>query len=75
MGKESKKYRSFRMCLNINDKQFKTNKHNYGSTYMNPLVITNQKATVDTQTPKRKAHKHITKENHQITRAETKINK
>ena len=29
---------SFRMCLNLNDYQFKMNRYNYRSTYMNPMV-------------------------------------
>ena len=35
------------MCLNLNDYQFKTSR--YRSTYMNPMVNTNQKPTIDTQ--------------------------
>ena len=59
------------MCLNLNDYQFKT-RHNYRLTYMNPMVTTNQKRTIDTQKLKRKEHKQTTKENHQTTREETK---
>ena len=51
------------MCLNY---QFKTTR--YRSTYMNPMVTTNQKPTTNTQKLKRKEHKHTTKENHQTTR-------
>ena len=40
--------------------------------YMNPMVTTNQKPTIDTQKLKRKEHKHTTKENHQTTREQTK---
>ena len=60
------------MCLNLNDSQFKSSRDNYGSTYMNPILTTNQKPTIDTQTPKRKESKHTTKENHQTTTGETK---
>ena len=42
------------------------------STYMNPMVITNQKPTIDTQKPKRKEVKHTTRKNHQITTGKTK---
>ena len=58
------------MCLNLKDYLFKTNR--YGSTYMNSMVTTNQKTTIDTQKQERKEHKHTTKENHQTTREETK---
>ena len=40
------------MLLNLNDSQFKTSRHSYGSTYMNPMVTTNQKPRVDTQNKK-----------------------
>ena len=60
------------MCLNLNDYQFKTSKYNYGSTYMNPVVTTNQKPTTDTQKTKRKQPKQTTKENCQTTMGETK---
>ena len=32
-----KKSRSFRMCLKLNDNQFKTSRYSYRSTYMNPI--------------------------------------
>ena len=35
------------MCLNLNDCLFKASKHNYGSTYLNHMVTTNQKPTMD----------------------------
>ena len=47
MGEGRKKCRSLRMCLNLNEYQFKTSR--YRSTYMNPMVNTNQKPTIDTQ--------------------------
>ena len=40
------------MCLNLKDYLFKTNR--YGSTYMNSMVTTNQKTTIDTQKQERK---------------------
>ena len=58
------------MCLNLNDYQFKTSRYNYESTYMDPMVTTNQKPTIDTQKTKRKEHRNTTKENHQTTREE-----
>ena len=39
---------------------------------MNFIETTNQKPTIVAQKLKRKEHKHTTKENHQITRGETK---
>ena len=60
------------MCMNLNDYQFKTSRHNYGSTYINPMITTNQKPTIDTQKPKRKEPKDTTKENHQTIREEKK---
>ena len=44
------------MCLNLNDYQFKTNR--YRSTYMNPIVTTNQKFTIDPPKLRRKEQKH-----------------
>ena len=41
MGERRKNVDFFRMCLNLNDYQFKTSR--YTSTYMNPMVITNKK--------------------------------
>ena len=41
------------------------------STYINPMVTTNQKHTKDTQKLE-KNHKHATKENYQTTKEETK---
>ena len=60
------------MCLNLNDYQFKTSRYNYGTTYMSPMVNTNQKPMIDMQKPKRKELKHTTKGNHQTTTRETK---
>ena len=56
-----KKCVSLRMCLNLNDYQFKTIKYNYRLTYINPMVTANEKPTVDTQKSKIKEHKHTTK--------------
>ena len=41
-------------CLNLSDYKFKTSRYNYRSTYMNPMVIPNQKPTIDTQKQERK---------------------
>ena len=60
-GEESKEYRSPRMCLNLYGYQFKISRYNYGLTYMNPMVTTNQKPTIDTQKLDRNEHKHTTK--------------
>ena len=32
----------FRMCLHLNDCQFKTSGYSYRATHMNPVVTTNQ---------------------------------
>ena len=50
------------MYLNLNDYQFKSSRYNYWSSYMNPMVTTNQKLIRDTQKLKRKETKHTTKE-------------
>ena len=60
------------MCLNLNDHKFKSSRYNYGSTYMNTMVTTNEKPTMDTQKTKRKEQKHTSKEIHQTTREKTK---
>ena len=60
-GERTKKYKSFRMCLNLNDYQFKSSRYNYGSSYMNPMATTNKKPMIDTQKTKRKEPKHTTK--------------
>ena len=49
LGEKSKKCKSFRMCLNLNDNQFKTNRYSYRSTYRNLMVTANQKPKMDTQ--------------------------
>ena len=43
------------MCLNLNDYPFKTSRYSYRSTYMNPMVTTNQKH--------KKVHKNQTERN------------
>ena len=37
-----------------------------------PVVTTNQKHTIDAQIPKRREHKHNSKESHQTTKRKTK---
>lgn len=39
----------------------------YRSTYMNPMLTTNQKPTLDTQKLEKRKHKNITGEKHQTT--------
>ena len=68
MGDGSKRCRSFRMCLSLNDYHFKTNR--YRSIYMNPKVTTNQNSTTDTQKLERKEHKNT----HTKKRNESKYN-
>ena len=60
------------MCFILEDHQFKTSRHNYRLIYMNLIVTTNQKPTIDTQKTKRKEPEFDTKENHQTTRKEAK---
>ena len=72
MGEGSKKGRYFTMCLNLNYYQFKRSRFSCTSTYMNPVVTTNQKPTVVTQKWRGKEHKHTTKENHQTKKEEAK---
>ena len=45
---ESKRCRSFRMCLNLKDYLSKS-RNSSKETYMNPMVTTNQKPKIDTQ--------------------------
>ena len=61
--------------FNLNDYQFKISRYSYKSTYMNSIVTTKQKPTIDTQKLERKEPKHNTKENDQTTREETKRRK
>ena len=68
----SKKCVSFRMCLSLSDYQFKTSRYRYRSTYMSPIVTTNQRHIIDTQKLERKEDKHTSNKNHQTTREETK---
>ena len=53
MGKV-KKCRSFKICLKLNDCEFKTSRYSYKATYMNSMVTANQKPIVGIQKPKRK---------------------
>ena len=63
---------SFKMFWSLHEHQLKTSKQCCRSTYINPMTITNQKLTTDTQKLERKKYKSTTKENHQITREEIK---
>ena len=62
---------------NLNDYQFKSSRYNWGSTYMSPMEITNQKCIIDTQKPKRKEVKPTTKKssNHNGKKQKRKMNK
>ena len=59
-------------CLILKDYLFKTSRYNYTSTYINPMITTNQKPSTNTQKLERKEYKLTTKENHQTTKQETK---
>ena len=60
------------MCLNLNDCQFKTSGYSYQSTYMNLMVTTNKKPSIDTPKLGKKEHKHSANENCHATRKKTK---
>lgn len=62
MGERSKKMQIVQNVFEI-DHPFKTRE--YKSTYMNIMLITNQKLVTDTQTLERKENMHITEENNQ----------
>ena len=49
------------MCLILNYYLFKASRYSYGSTYINPMVSTNQKHKIDSQELQRKELKHTTK--------------
>ena len=46
--------RSLRMFLGLNDYKLKTSRYNYRSTYMNHMVTTSQKPTIDITKTKKK---------------------
>ena len=62
MGLQSQRY----------DQVTNIQRYDYGSTYMNSMVTTNQKPTTDRQKTKRKEFKHTAEENHQTTMGKTK---
>ena len=72
MEERTKYCRSFRMYLNSKNYLFKRNRYSFRSTYMNPMVTTNQKTYNRSTKTRRKEYKHTTKENHITTREETK---
>ena len=49
VGRGSEKYRLFAIYLNLNDYQIKTSKYGCMLTYMNCMITTNKKPTIDTQ--------------------------
>ena len=64
MGEEKENIDSFsRMCLSLYDYQSKASRYRKGFIYLKNRVTTNQKHTIDSQKPKRREHKHNTKEN------------
>ena len=64
---ENKQCKSFRTYWSCNGCQCETSIYSYRSTYMNSIVTTNQKLTVDTQKLEKKEQKNTTKGNHQTT--------
>lgn len=46
-GREVKSVDFFRMCLNCNDYKFERVGISYRSTYMNPMLTTNQKSMIE----------------------------
>ena len=64
---------SSRICLSLQkyDYQSKASRYRKGLTYLKKRATTNKKHTIDTKKPKRREHKHNTKENHQTTKGKT----
>ena len=48
--------------LNLNDYQFNSSRYSYRSTYINPVVNTNQESTIDKQKLRRKKYKILLKQ-------------
>ena len=65
------KCRSFRMCLNLHDYQFKASRYCHGSTYLNSMIMTNLNIQHIHKKQKRKELMHTTKEN-QVTKNKKK---
>ena len=63
------------MCSNLRDQQLKTITYICRLLYINLMVTTNQKRIIDTHTQKRMECKNNSKNNHQITREESKRRK
>ena len=61
------------MCLSLYDQQSKTSRYSNALIYLKNRATTNQKHATDSQKPKRREHKHKTKETHQTTKGKTKI--
>ena len=55
-----------KVCLKLRNQQL------YRLVYLHLMVTTSQKFITDTHTHKRNESKHITKDNHQITREQKK---
>lgn len=49
----------FRLCLNLNDNQFEISRYSQRSTYMNSMVTTNRKSTIDTDLNQRERNTSI----------------
>ena len=60
------------MCLILYDYQSKASIYRKGLTYLNNVVTTNKKHTIDSQKPKKTEHKCNTKGNHQTIKGKTK---
>ena len=60
----------FRMCLNLNNYEFKSNRYSYRSIYMNPMI--NKSKFHNRYIKNKKKQKNTTKENHQTTRNKRK---
>ena len=56
------KCKSFRMYFNLNDHQFKTNRYNYNSKYINPMVTANR--NLPQISKKKKKLKHFTEKSY-----------
>ena len=55
-----KKCKAFRLCLRLNDYQFKTSRYSL-SQHVKSMVTTDQKPTIDIQKLERREHNYNTK--------------
>ena len=61
-------YRSFTVCLKLNDYHLKASTYSFELTYLSSMITTNQKYTTVYFEKNIKEIKHTTKENYQTTK-------